>query len=116
MLGNVSSTAWVCCYAWAAGSLRPIQQDFYSPLDLVPVSERALDDFGQVHLIPERPSGTGLQAFPSSIQDCKVLSGCGVLLRADGWCHQWVMEWVFGVVGMVSWLGFMQVERVCFAF
>ena len=25
---------------------------------------RALDDFGQVHLIPERLSGAGLQAFP----------------------------------------------------
>jgi hypothetical protein len=85
VLGNVSSTAWVCCYAWAAGLLRPIQQDFYSPLDLVPVSERALDIFGQVYLIPERPSGAGLQAFPSSIQDCKVLSGGGGLSgRADG--------------------------------
>lgn len=26
VLGNSSSTAWVCCYAWAAGSLRPIHR------------------------------------------------------------------------------------------
>ena len=26
VLGNSSSTAWVCCYAWAAGSLRPIHK------------------------------------------------------------------------------------------
>ena len=82
MLGNVSSSAWVCCYAWAARFLRPIQQEFDSPIDLVPVSERALDDFGcalaklaEVHLIPERPSGAGLQAFPSPVQDCRVPSG-----------------------------------------
>jgi hypothetical protein len=26
VLGNSSSTAWVCCYAWAAGLLQPIHK------------------------------------------------------------------------------------------
>ena len=38
----------------------------------------------QVHLIPERPSGAGLQAFPSPVQDCKVLSGKGLSFTAGG--------------------------------
>ncbi len=52
----------VCCCAWAASFPRPIRQDFDSPFDLAPLSERALDDFGQVHLIPQRTPGAGLHA------------------------------------------------------
>lgn len=52
----------VCCCAWAASFPRPIRQDFDSPFDLAPLSERALGDFGQVHLIPQRTPGAGLHA------------------------------------------------------
>ena len=47
----------VCCRIAPAWT-----QEFVSPLDLIPIVERALDDFGQVQLIPERPPGAGLQA------------------------------------------------------
>jgi len=70
-------------------------QDFDSPLDLVSFSYRALDDFGQVHLIPERSSGAGLQACSYLVPDCNVRrakkrlksGGTNVFIRRCGVCH-----------------------------
>ena len=51
----------------------------------------ALAKLGEVHLIPQRLSGSGLQAFPSPVQDCKVRTGSGHLLKAGGWGYGGLM-------------------------
>ena len=57
---SVSSTAAGMLLYVGCPVARAYPQEFVSPFDLVPFSARALDVFGQVHLIPQRTPGTGL--------------------------------------------------------
>jgi hypothetical protein len=89
VIGAISAIAgMLLCVGCLVAKAYP--QDFDSPIDLTPVSDRALDDFGQVHLIPQRTSGAGLQVSPPPRPkpQCPERMRCGF---HGGRCRVWVI-------------------------